>query len=475
MEIIINIEHGKCSKKQFVFKNSFNIGRGDECSIQFDDGIVSRKHVEFYYDNGKWWVSDLTSSNGTYINGKKITTVHLEDDVKIEIGKDGPVISVIINSEKKTEHSNKADGSSVDHYINHYFDKNQQGNEAGEHTKMIRQAFQVVQKKKSKKYKYVIVIIGILFILAGSYAVYQYNDISKQRELAENIFYDMKTMEIELSKLSNAIMTSGDKNAIETVNKIRNNHYEMGKKYDQFIDKLGIYDMDEETKIIFRMARIFGECELNIPKEFIGEVKNYIKKWQSSSRLVNSLKRAKSNGYNEIVIKKMNEYYLPIQFFYLALQESSFKAKIVGPKTRYGYAKGIWQFIYSTAIKYGLKVGPLLEKPIYDPRDERFNFVKATDAAARYLNDIYAFDAQASGLLVMASYNWGEHNVGALIHKFILEMPDNPRERNFWHLLEKHRKNFPDETYNYVFYIFSAAVICENPQLFGFDFDNPLE
>jgi hypothetical protein len=32
----------------------------------------------------------------------------------------------------------------------------------------------------------------------------------------------------------------------------------------------------------------------------------------------------------------------------------------------------------------------------------------------------------------------------------------------------------PKETYNYVFYIFSAAVIGENPKLFGFDFDNPL-
>jgi len=32
----------------------------------------------------------------------------------------------------------------------------------------------------------------------------------------------------------------------------------------------------------------------------------------------------------------------------------------------------------------------------------------------------------------------------------------------------------PDQTYNYVFYIVSAAVIGENPRLFGFQFDNPL-
>jgi len=32
----------------------------------------------------------------------------------------------------------------------------------------------------------------------------------------------------------------------------------------------------------------------------------------------------------------------------------------------------------------------------------------------------------------------------------------------------------PKETYDYVLYIVSAAVIGENPRLFGFPFDNPL-
>ena len=101
--------------------------------------------------------------------------------------------------------------------------------------------------------------------------------------------------------------------------------------------------------------------------------------------------------------------------------------------------------------------------------------VNKTEISKRYINDIYATDAQASGLLVIASYNWGEHNVGKLVRKLISEMPNNPKDRNFWRLLEKHRKNFPDETYNYVFYIFSAAVIGENQRLFGFNFDNPLD
>ncbi len=86
------------------------------------------------------------------------------------------------------------------------------------------------------------------------------------------------------------------------------------------------------------------------------------------------------------------------------------------------------------------------------------------------LRHIYDHEAQASGLLVIASYNWGQGRV----LKLIKSLPENPRERNFWRILTEHRNKIPKETYDYVFYIFSAAVIGENPRLFGFDFDNPL-
>jgi hypothetical protein len=71
---------------------------------------------------------------------------------------------------------------------------------------------------------------------------------------------------------------------------------------------------------------------------------------------------------------------------------------------------------------------------------------------------------------VIASYNWGEQRIIDLLKT----MPENPQERNFWKVLEKHRARVPDQTYKYVFSIVSAAVIGENPRLFGFDFDNPL-
>ena len=130
----------------------------------------------------------------------------------------------------------------------------------------------------------------------------------------------------------------------------------------------------------------------------------------------------------------------------------------------------MWQFIPEVGRRYGLNIGPYYQETRLDMADDRLNWEKATVAAASYIKDIYATDAQASGLLVMASYNWGERGVVDRLRK----MPPNPRERNFWTLLGQYREDVPTETYDYVFSILSAAIIGENPRLFGFQFDNPL-
>jgi hypothetical protein len=207
-----------------------------------------------------------------------------------------------------------------------------------------------------------------------------------------------------------------------------------------------------------------------MPKDFSKEVFRYIGEWKKSGLLRRSVAKAKELGYVPVIANSMLENHLPPQFFYLALKESAFDTSICGPPTRFGIAKGMWQFIPATAMQYGLRTGPLVHLPRADPRDERHRAWKSTRAAARYLRDIYDTEAQASGLLVIASYNWG-HNV---VRSLVRELPENPKERNFWKFLQKHRKRLPKQTYDYVFYIIAATVIGEQPRLFGFDFDNPL-
>ena len=467
----VKIERGNSSAKEFYFKESFNVGRAEECSICINDGIVSRVHLDVVLENGKWWVVDKHSSNGTFFNGSKIEKMELKNAATLELGKDGPILLFTFENKENPQPTEVREDNSVEEYIQHYFDESRSEDEIGEHTRLMRQAFKVVKKKQTSKYLKLIIVASVIAVVAIGYAVYQHIKEGKEKLLAENIFYQMKTLELEISSLREEMAAPMDASTKKALKDFDNRHKQLENSYDKLVDELGIYNnMDEEDKLIIKTARVFGECELNMPKEFVAEVKNYIKKWRSSNRFVKALSRAKSYGYTQVIVDYMVRRHLTPDFFYLALQESDFKDDIVGPKTRYGYAKGIWQFVPSTALKYGLSLGPLANLNVYDPRDDRYNIIKATNAASRYLNDIYDTDAQASGLLVIASYNWGENNIIDLIRT----MPANPRDRNFWKLLAKYKNKIPRQTYNYVFYIFSAAVIGQDPKLFGYNFNNPL-
>src|SRR6266536_3105460 len=48
------------------------VGRGLECAIRTDDGMVSRRHAQFRMENGRYVVEDLGSANGTHINKVRV-------------------------------------------------------------------------------------------------------------------------------------------------------------------------------------------------------------------------------------------------------------------------------------------------------------------------------------------------------------------------------------------------------------------
>lgn len=53
-------------------KKEVLIGRSTECDLVLDDVMVSRKHARISQKDGKNWIEDLNSSNGVFVNGKKI-------------------------------------------------------------------------------------------------------------------------------------------------------------------------------------------------------------------------------------------------------------------------------------------------------------------------------------------------------------------------------------------------------------------
>jgi membrane-bound lytic murein transglycosylase D len=310
-------------------------------------------------------------------------------------------------------------------------------------------------------------------LVISGFAFYERQQNRKQKLLAENLFYTMKALDVDIANVERLVEGSGTQKGTVEIRRYENRRKEVERSYDQFLASLNTYSskITPQERVILRVTRIFGECELTMPKDFVREIETYIQRWKSSGRLAAAMQTAREKGYTRRITEELLSQDLPPQFFYLALQESNFDPYISGPVTRKGIAKGMWQFIPETAVKYGLHLGPLIELRRPDPGDDRDHWDRETKAAARYLKDLYTTDAQASGLLVMACYNWGEDYVLPMVRS----MPANPRERNFWRLLAKYRDRIPKETYDYVFYVASAAVIGEDPHLFGFQFDNPLE
>jgi pSer/pThr/pTyr-binding forkhead associated (FHA) protein len=457
--------------RHLEFTKSFRIGRSGECEVCVKDEHVSRIHAGVKIENGTWYIRDLNSANGLYCLGEHFESASIVGSTTIRLGIQGPEVSFKVVQPKKDEPT-LANETVIARYVEHYFGKSAGHDPVGDHTMFVRKAFEHVQTKQKRKYGYIVGALLIAVIAAGTYGIYEHQQIKRQRATAENLFYAMKTLDVDIANLESAVLRSNNQQSINVIRNYEKRRKDMEHSYDEFLATLHVYNpkMTEPEQLIMRVARIFGECELDMPPDFMAEVNKYIKLWQSSGRFARGIKTAKANGYTLFISHEFLAQGLPPQFFYLALQESDFDPYNSGPMTRKGIAKGMWQFIPETAVKYGLHLGPLVDLRRPDPGDERHHYDKETKAAASYIRDLYGTDAQASGLLVMACYNWGEGRVLPLVRS----MPLNPRERNFWQLLAKHREQIPQETYDYVFYIVSAAVIGENPRLFGFDFDNPL-
>ena len=78
------------------------IGRSEEANIRIAyDQYCSRRHAKIYWDNDKCYVADLESTNGTSVNGSKITgTLELNNNDVVNLGQTELIISIAEVSKK---------------------------------------------------------------------------------------------------------------------------------------------------------------------------------------------------------------------------------------------------------------------------------------------------------------------------------------------------------------------------------------
>ncbi|HLW20462.1 MAG TPA: lytic transglycosylase domain-containing protein [Cyclobacteriaceae bacterium] len=158
--------------------------------------------------------------------------------------------------------------------------------------------------------------------------------------------------------------------------------------------------------------------------------------WHSNTLLL--MKRG--GKFLPTIEKILAENGIPDDFKYVALIESGLM-NVVSPAG----ARGFWQFMEGTAKERGLEVNKEV--------DERYHFIKATQAACKYLQNAYARFGNWTS--VAASYNMGI--AGLTRSKNSQKMTD------FYSLL------LNEETSRYIFRILAVKEIFENPGKYGFE------
>lgn len=161
----------------------------------------------------------------------------------------------------------------------------------------------------------------------------------------------------------------------------------------------------------------------------------------------------RSGRYRQMAEKVFEQERVPLDLIWLAQAESVWKPNALSRAS----AKGIWQFVPSTGLRYGLQQTFWV--------DERSQPEKSTRAAARYLRWLYEHFA-GDWLLAMAAYNAGEGRVDDAIARC--------GYADFWEL---HRRGLlPQETRNYVPIILSIVIVSKNQKQYGLDVtpDSPL-
>ena len=179
-------------------------------------------------------------------------------------------------------------------------------------------------------------------------------------------------------------------------------------------------EFDHETYAL-RLSRLPNVIEM--PYNEI--VRKYIDRYCERLRPSVSIMLGACNFYNPIFEEALESYQVPLELRNLPIIESALHPNAV---SRAG-AVGLWQFMITTAKKYGLEVTSLI--------DERKDPIKASYAAAHMLKDLY--DIFGDWSLAIAAYNCGPGNVSKAIRR-------SGGKKDFWGVYQY----LPAETRGYV-------------------------
>lgn len=187
---------------------------------------------------------------------------------------------------------------------------------------------------------------------------------------------------------------------------------------------------------------VLDDRDGHIPIVTNKKVEQFIRYFQTKGKKQFEIYLTRHALYGDMIQNILKQYSLPEELIYLAMIESGLNPKAYSRAN----ASGMWQFIYSTGIRYNLNRNWYM--------DERRDPEKATHAACKYLTDLYEqFD---NWYLALAAYNAGSGRItrAQRLHQ----------TSDFWQL-----HALPRETRNYVPFFLAATIIGRDPAKYGFN------
>lgn len=169
-------------------------------------------------------------------------------------------------------------------------------------------------------------------------------------------------------------------------------------------------------------------------------VLNYTRQYMASHNKTLTVVKGRSTKHFSLIDNVLKKHNIPKELKYLAVIESALNHVAKSPVG----AVGPWQFMEGTARHMGLTVN--------GKRDDRTDWYKSTNAAAKYLT--YLYSQLNDWLLVVAAYNSGPTPVQRAI--------DKTGSRSFWDI----KKYLPRETQGHVLAFIATASIFENMSKF---------
>jgi membrane-bound lytic murein transglycosylase D len=194
-------------------------------------------------------------------------------------------------------------------------------------------------------------------------------------------------------------------------------------------------------QIYVKSTRVLPKVDLDLTPEVQRELNTFM----TSERSTVTDILAKGADTFGPMAKVLQDAGVPAELVSVAAVESGLNSRAASPAG----ARGMWQFMRSTARVYGLKVDRI--------RDDRTDFKRSTEAAAKHLRDL--FIAFQDWHLALAAYNAGRGAINRLINR--------TGEEGFWDLARG--GHLPGETKRFVPKVIALSLIVNNPDQYGFE------